>query len=35
MKNPLAFGDPDRMRSLNYTADLRERTVAGSTLTAA
>ena len=22
MKNPLAFGDPDRMRSLNYTADL-------------
>ena len=25
MKNPPAFGAPDRMRSLNYTADLRER----------
>jgi bacillolysin len=25
MKNPPAFGDPDRMRSLNYTPDLRER----------
>ena len=35
MKNPPAFGGPDRVRSLNDTADLRERTVAGSTLTAA